>query len=80
MGVIHTMTKWVARIKENDDYFGEEIYLGVAGGEYGFEVILSNEDDSGLLPEDSVEGAMESLRDTFGHYDTFYWLTEEETE
>lgn len=70
------MEKWVAKINENDDYFGEEIFLGVAGGEYGFEIILSTEEDSGLLPEDSVEGAIESLGDYFGCYDTFQWLDE----
>ena len=71
------MTKWLAKFHENDEYFGEEIFLGITGGEYGFEVILSNEDDSGLLPEDSVEGAREALEDYYGCYDTFQWLPED---
>ena len=74
------MTRWIAKINENDDFFGEEIYIGVASGEYGFEIILSTEEDSGLLPEDSVDGAVESLCDYFGSYDTFQMLSEEETE
>ena len=72
------MTRWVAKFNENDDYFGDEILLGVTGGEYGFEIILSNEDDSGLLPEESVEEAIDSLGDYYGCYDTFEWLSEED--
>ena len=40
------MTKWIAKINENDELFGEEILLGVEGGETGFEIVLSNGDDS----------------------------------
>ena len=40
------MTKWIAKINENDELFGEEILLGITGGETGFEIILSNGDDS----------------------------------
>ena len=73
------MTKWVAKINEEDSDFGEEILLGISGGEYGFEVVLSNEDDSGVLPEASIEEAMESLEDYYGGYDTFVWLQDDET-
>ena len=44
------MTKWIAKINENDELFGEEILLGVEGGETGFEIVLSNGDDSDVMP------------------------------
>ena len=51
------MTKWIAKINENDELFGEEILLGITGGETGFEIILSNGDDSDVMPGMSVEEA-----------------------
>ncbi len=71
------MTKWIAKINENDDAFGDEILMGIAGGETGFEVILSNEDDSGVMPGYTEQEARENLEDYYGYYDTFSWLTEE---
>lgn len=38
------MKKWIAKINENDDVFGGEILIGIAGGETGFEIILSNDE------------------------------------
>ena len=35
------MTKWIAKINENDEFFGEEILLGIEGGETGFEVVIA---------------------------------------
>jgi len=69
--------KWIAKINENDDFFGDEILMGVAGGEYGFEVVLSNGDDSGVLPAATVEDAMEAMEDYYGCYDTFSYVQEE---
>ena len=57
------MTKWIAKINENDELFGEEILLGVEGGETGFEIVLSNGDDSDVMPGMSVEEAKENLED-----------------
>ena len=71
------MTKWLAKINEYDDPFGDEILMGVAGGEYGFEVILSTEEDSGILPSYTEEEAIESLEDYYSCYSTFAWLPEE---
>ena len=72
------MAKWIAKINEYDDSYGEEIYLSIVGGEAGFEVIMSNEEDSGVLPGMTREEAKENLEDCFGYYDTFAWLEEEE--
>ncbi len=72
------MTKWIAKFNEEDSAFGEEILLGIAGGEYGFEVILSNEDDSGVLPAYTEEDAVEAMEDYYGCYDTFAWLPRDE--
>lgn len=72
------MAKWIAKINENDDMFGDEILMAIAGGETGFEVILSNEDDSGVLPGYTEEEARENLEDYYGYYDTFAWLDAEE--
>ena len=75
---VTSVTRWIAKINENDSFLGEEILLGVAGGESGFEVILSNEDDSDVIPAYTVEEAIENLEDYYGGYDTFAWLPEEE--
>lgn len=72
------MAKWIAKINENDDSFGDEIFMAIAGGETGFEIILSNEDDSGVMPGYTEEEARENLEDYYGCYDTFQWLTPEE--
>ncbi len=72
------MAKWIAKINENDDSFGDEIFMAIAGGEAGFEVILSNEDDSGVMPGYTEEEARENLEDYYGYYDTFQWLEPEE--
>jgi hypothetical protein len=68
----------MAKINENDDSFGDEILIGVAGGETGFEIILSNEDDSGVMPGMTEEEARENLEDYYGYYDTFVWLEDNE--
>ena len=72
------MAKWIAKIRENDDFYGEEIRLGIAGGEDGFDIIMSNDEDSGVMPGMTVEEARENLEDYFGYYDTFSWLDAEE--
>ena len=74
------MTKWIAKINENDELFGEEILLGVEGGETGFEIVLSNGDDSDVMPGMSVEEAKENLEDYFSCFDTFTWLGGDEGE
>lgn len=66
--------KWIAKINEYDDSFGDEILLGIAGGETGFEVIMSNDEDSDVFPGDTFEEAKENLEDYYGCYDTFAWL------
>ena len=70
--------KWIAKINEYDDSFGEEILLGVDGGELGFEVVLSNDEESGVMPGMTYDEAVENLEDYFGYYDTFQWLGEDE--
>jgi hypothetical protein len=72
------MRRWLAKINENDDSYGDEILIGVAGGETGFEIILSNEDDSGVMPGMTEEEARENLEDYYGYYDTFVWLEDTE--
>ncbi len=74
------MTKWIAKINENDELFGEEILLGVEGGETGFEIVLSNGDDSDVMPGMSVAEAKENLEDYFSCFDTFTWLEGDEGE
>ncbi len=66
--------KWIAKINEYDDSYGEEIFLGISGGEAGFEVTMSNGDDSDVFPGDTFEEARENLEDIYGYYDTFRWL------
>lgn len=72
------MARWIAKINEDDEFFGEEILLGIAGGEAGFEVILSTEEDSGVMPGMTEEEARENLEDYYGYYDTFAWLKKDE--
>jgi hypothetical protein len=72
------MRRWIAKINENDDSYGDEILIGVAGGETGFEIVLSNEDDSGVMPGMTEEEARENLEDYYGYYDTFVWLEDTE--
>lgn len=52
--------------------------MGITGGETGFEIILSNDDDSGVMPGYTEEEARENLEDYYGYYDTFSWLDAEE--
>ncbi|MDD6024612.1 MAG: hypothetical protein PUC06_10325 [Oscillospiraceae bacterium] len=70
--------KWIAKINEGDSSFGDEIYLAIVGGESGFEIVMSNEDDSDVMPGMTREEARENLEDCFGYYDTFVWLDEED--
>lgn len=70
--------KWIAKINEYDDSFGEEILMGIAGGETGFEIIMSSGEDSDVLPGMTYEEAKENLEDYYGYYDTFQWLSEDE--
>jgi hypothetical protein len=72
------MRRWIAKINENDDSYGDEILIGVAGGETGFEIVLSNEDDSGVMPGMTEQEARENLEDYYGYYDTFVWLEDTE--
>ena len=72
------MRKWIAKINENDESYGDEILLGIQGGATGFEIVLSNEDDSDVLPGITEEEARENLEDYYGYYDTFVWLDAEE--
>ena len=66
--------KWIAKIREYDNSFGDEILLAIAGGEAGFEVVMSSGDDADVFPGDTYEEARENLEDCYGHYDTFRWL------
>lgn len=66
--------RWIAKINEYDASYGDEILLGITGGETGFEVILSNEEDSDVMPGDTYDEAKENLEDYYGYYDTFSWL------
>ena len=68
------MTKWVAKFNENDDLFGEEVLCAIAGSEYGYEVILSNGDDSDVFPGVTEDETRENLEDAYGYYETFAWL------
>lgn len=70
--------KWIAKINEYDESYGEEILLGIAGGEAGFEIVMSNDEDSDVFPGDTYEEAKENLEDYYGYYDTFQWLTNED--
>lgn len=70
--------KWIAKINEYDESFGEEILLGIAGGETGFEIVMSNDEDSDVFPGDTYEEAKENLEDYYGYYDTFQWLDAED--
>lgn len=70
--------KWIAKINEYDESFGEEILLGIAGGEAGFEIVMSNDEDSDVFPGDTYEEAKENLEDYYGYYDTFQWLGSED--
>lgn len=70
--------KWIARINEYDESYGDEILLGIAGGEAGFEIVMSNDEDSDVFPGDTYEEAKENLEDYYGYYDTFQWLTNED--
>lgn len=72
--------KWIAKIKEYDDSFGDEILMAIVGGEAGFEVIMSSGEDSDVFPGDTYEEARENLKDCYGYYDTFRWLDGEESE
>lgn len=72
------MTKWIAKINENDDFYGDEIRLGVVGGEDGFDIIMSNGDESDVIPGMTPEEARENLEDYFSCYETFAWLEPEE--
>ncbi len=70
--------KWIAKINEYDESYGDEILLGIAGGETGFEIVMSNDEDSDVFPGDTYEEAKENLEDYYGYYDTFQWLTNED--
>ncbi len=72
------MERWVAKINEDDDFYGDEIQLGIVGSEDGFDIIMSNEDDSGVMPGMTPEEAMENLEECFGFYETFAWLDSDE--
>lgn len=74
------MTKWIAKINENDEMFGDEILLGIAGGLEGFDVIMSNGDDSDVMPGMTVEEARENLEDYYSCFDTFAWLEQDPEE
>lgn len=70
--------KWIAKINEYDESYGDEILLGISGGEAGFEIVMSNDEDSDVFPGDTYEEAKENLEDYYGYYDTFQWLTNED--
>lgn len=70
--------KWIAKINEYDESYGDEILLGITGGETGFEIVLSNDEDSDVMPGDTYEEARENLEDYYGYYDSFVWLDEED--
>ena len=68
------MSKWIAKINEDDSFYGDEILLGIEGGEAGFEVVMSNEEDSDVVPGMTREEARSNLEEVFGFYETFSWL------
>ena len=70
--------KWIAKFNEYDESFGDEVLVGIAGGETGFEIILSNDEESDVMPGDTYEEARENLEDFYGYYDTFVWLDEDD--
>lgn len=70
--------KWIAKFNEYDESFGDEVLVGIAGGETGFEIILSNDEESDVMPGDTYEEARENLEDFYGYYDTFVWLEDED--
>lgn len=70
--------KWIAKFNEYDESFGDEVLVGIAGGETGFEIILSNDEESDVMPGDTYEEARENLEDFYGYYDTFAWLEDED--
>ena len=71
------MEKWVAKFNENDDPFGEEIYIGIAGGEYGYDAFLSNDEDSDVFPGVTPDETRENIEDAYGYFETFVWLDDE---
>lgn len=68
------MSKFVAKYREGDSAFGEEIYLSIEGTEYGFIATPDNGDELDLYPAETPEEAAEDMEYYFSDYDTFEYI------
>lgn len=68
------MANWVAKYRENDVPFGEEVFLSIEGTDYGFVGMPDNGEELDLIPADTIEEAREDLDYYFAGWDTFEWL------
>jgi hypothetical protein len=65
------MSKYLAKYRENDSAYGEEIFLAIEGTEYGFIAVPDNGDELDLMPAATVEEAEEEMEYYFADFDTF---------
>ncbi len=68
------MSKYVAKYRENDSQFGEEVFLSIEGTDYGFVAVPDNGDELDLYPAYTVEEAIEDMEYFFSDFDTFEML------
>ncbi len=68
------MHPYIAKFREGDSPFGEEIFVSIEGTECGFVAVPDNGDDLDIMPDLTPEEARESLAHAFAGWDTFEWL------
>lgn len=68
------MSKYVAKYRENDSLFGEEVFLSIEGTDYGFVAVPDNGDELDICPAYTVEDAIADMEDFFADFDTFELL------
>ncbi len=68
------MSKYVAKYRENDSPYGEEVFISIEGTEYGFLATPDNGDEFDLYPAETVEEAAEDMEYYFSGYDTFEYI------
>ena len=68
------MSKFVAKYREGDTLFGEEVFISIEGTEYGFIATPDNGDEFEMYPAETPEEAMEDMEYYFSDYDTFELL------
>ncbi len=70
------MSKYVAKYRENDSPYGEEVFVSIEGTELGFIAMPDNGDELSLYPAQTVEEAIEDMEYFFSDYDTFEYIDE----